>query len=135
MEKVKNKRTQTVGEEIANATSHGVMTIFGVVALVLLLIKQNSNWELLSSLIFGISIIFLYLMSTLYHSLSFTKSKHVFKRLDHVAIYILIGGTFAPALLLLPSLRESYLFSNPDLIDMGLFMFIGQWILIVVGIV
>lgn len=135
MDKVKNKRTQTIGEQIANAVSHGVMTIFGVIALVLLLLKQNNGWELTSALIFGISIIFLYLMSTLYHSLAFTKSKNVFKRLDHVAIYILIGGTFAPTLLLLPSLRESYLFNNPALIDMGLFMFIGQWALIIVGIV
>lgn len=131
--KEKIKRNQTIGEEIANATSHGVMAIFSIVALILLIIKSSSGYGLTSAIIFGISMFFLYMMSTLYHSLAFTKSKFVFKRLDHVAIYILIGGTFAPALLLLPSLRNTYILNG--FIDVGLFMFIGQWALIIVGVV
>lgn len=137
MEKVKKvKRVQTVGEEIANSISHGLMAIFGIVALILLLIKANGDgWKVTSALIFGISIIVLYTMSTLYHALAFTKSKNLFKRFDHLSIYLLIGGTFAPNLLLLPSLRQTPMFGIEGFIDEGLFLFIGQWILIIFGVV
>lgn len=128
----KTKRNQTVGEEIANSVSHGVMAIFGIVALILLLVKSTSGWMVTSSLIFGLSMIMLYLMSTLYHSLAFTKAKTLFKTFDHLSIYILIGGTFAPALLLLPSLREATFLGLPN---KGLVLFIIQWILIIIGIV
>ncbi|MBN3490229.1 hemolysin III family protein [Acholeplasma equirhinis] len=135
MQEKKIKRPQTVGEEIANATSHGIMAIFGIYALVALILKSDNAWELTSAIVFGISIIMLYLMSTLYHSLAFTKSKSLFKRFDHISIYILIGGTFAPALLLLPSLRSTPFLGIPGMLDIGLTLFIGQWILIIVGIV
>lgn len=125
------RRKQTIGEEIANATSHGVMAIFGIVALILLIIKSNTGVELAASIIFGLSIFLLYLNSTLYHSLAFTKSKPVFRRLDHISIYILIGGTFAPVLLLVPGLRNDMLSIG---IDKGLAIFISQWILITIGI-
>lgn len=129
----KVKRPQTVGEEIANAISHGVMVIFGIVAIILLLIKQNSPRGLAGSLVFGISILTLYLMSTLYHSLSLTKAKGVFKRFDHISIFLLIGGTFAPALLLLPSLQTPFL--GIAWLEKGLALLIIQWLVIIVGIV
>ncbi len=127
------KRPQTVGEEIANAISHGVMVIFGIVAIILLLIKQNSGRGLASSIIFGISILTLYLMSTLYHSLSLTRAKGVFKRFDHISIFLLIGGTFAPALLLLPSLQTPFL--GISWLEKGIALLIIQWIVIAAGIV
>ncbi len=130
MEK-ETKRNQSVGEEIANGVSHGVMAIFGIVALVLLLMKADNGWEVTSAIIFGVSIFILYIMSTMYHSLAFTKAKMLFKKFDHLSIYILIGGTFAPALLLLPGLREATFFGIPD---KGLTLFIIQWTLIAIGI-
>ena len=67
---MKKTSKQTLGEEIANAVSHGVMAIFGVISLVLLLIKSNGDSvKIISSLIFGLSIIILYTMSTIYHAL------------------------------------------------------------------
>lgn len=129
----KVKRRQSIGEEIANAVSHCVMAIFGLVALILLLIKQNNGRELAAALIFGLSILILYTMSTLYHSLSFTKAKGVFKRFDHLSIFILIGGTFAPALLLLPSLKSPFL--GIAFIEKGLALLIIQWLVIAFGIV
>ncbi|VEU82233.1 PAQR family membrane homeostasis protein TrhA [Acholeplasma hippikon] len=137
MEKIKKvKRVQTVGEEIANSVSHGVMAIFGIVALILLVVKAgNDGWKLTSALIFGISIIMLYTMSTLYHALAFTKSKGLFKRFDHLSIYLLIGGTFAPNLLLLPSLRENPMFGIEGFLSEGIFLFICQWILIIIGVI
>lgn len=131
----KIKRRQTVGEEIANSVSHGVMVIFGIYALIALLINSSTGWSIAASIIFGISIIFLYAMSTLYHALAFTGSRMVFKRFDHLAIYMLIGGTFAPALLLLPSLRAEPFLNIDGFLDTGLTLFIMQWSLIIVGVV
>lgn len=129
------KRKQTLGEEIANAVSHGVMVIFGIVGLVFMLIKQDSGRGLAGALIFGISILMLYLMSTLYHSLSATGARGIFKRFDHLSIFLLIGGTFAPALLLLPSLQAQVPFASLPWLDKGLLLFIIQWFFIVLGII
>jgi hemolysin III len=91
----------TKGEEISHAISHGIGVLLGIAALVLLLIRAETGLALTSGLIFGISIISLYLMSTLYHAMRpNTKIKEMFERFDHMFIYVLIGGTFAPALLL-----------------------------------
>lgn len=130
----KVKRIQTVGEEVANSVSHGIMALFGVVALVLMLLKSTDAWQVTSSIVFGVSMILLYLSSTLYHALSFTGSKSVFKRFDHIGIYMLIGGTFAPIFLLLPNFRTP-LFGMEGMISFGLFLLIMQWLLILVGIV
>ncbi len=127
---VKTKRPQTIGEEIANAVSHGVMAALGVWALVLLILKSNDGISLFAGIIYGVSIFLLHLMSCLYHSLSFTKAKGVFKRFDHISIFLLIGGTFAPALLLLPGLRDPLMG-----LSTGWWLFIIQWFFITVGIV
>ncbi len=130
----KEKRIQTVGEEVANSVSHGIMALFGVVALVLMLLKSTDTWQVTSSIIFGVSMILLYLSSTLYHALSFTGSKSVFKRFDHIGIYMLIGGTFAPIFLLLPVFRMPLL-GMEGMMSLGLFLLIMQWLLIMVGII
>ncbi len=124
---------QTLGEEIANAVSHGVMAIFGLVALILLLVKANTTIEVIAAIIFGFGMINLYTMSTIYHALFHPTAKSVFQRFDHLSIYILIGGTFAPALLLLPELQEP-LFGISGL-GLGPVLFIIQWILILIGVV
>jgi len=128
------KRQQTVGEEIANSVSHGVMAIFGIVAMILMIIRTQTPWGVAGAIIFGLSIFLLYAMSCLYHSLAFTKAKGLFKRFDHIGIYLLIGGTFAPALLLLPTLRQNPFFGW-DFIDRGLALFVIQWTLITLGVV
>ncbi|PKK98063.1 MAG: hypothetical protein CVV57_09030 [Tenericutes bacterium HGW-Tenericutes-2] len=129
--KIDNK--QTLGEEIANAVSHGVMAIFGIVALILLLIKSDRAVEVTAAIIFGFGIINLYTMSTLYHALFHAGAKNLFQRFDHLSIYILIGGTFAPALLLLPELQRP-LFGISGL-GLGPVLFIVQWSLILVGVI
>jgi hemolysin III len=124
-------RKQTSGEEIANAISHGIMGFFGLVALILLLIQSETGREYLGSILFGGSITLLYIMSTLYHALTHPKAKNVFKRMDHISIYVLIGGTFAPALLLIPELQTPFL--GP--MSLGVLLLIIQWILIIIGTV
>ncbi len=128
---MKQTHDQTIGEEIANAVSHGVMAIFGVVALILLLIKSDRPIEYVAAIIFSFGIILLYLMSTLYHALAHPVAKGVFRRFDHLSIYILIGGTFTPALLLIPKLQEPFL--GP--LGLGHVLLIVQWTLIIIGVI
>lgn len=126
-----SRRKQSNGEEIANSISHGLMGLFGIIALVMLLIKADSLRAYTASTIFGLSIVMLYTMSTLYHALTHEKAKRVFKKMDHISIYILIGGSFAPALLLIPELQQPFI----GQMSLGVFMLIIQWILITVGTV
>ena len=79
---IKPSDKQTLGEEIANAISHGLMIPLGVFILVFFCLKASamSNPNRYIVLVFSISMIILYLMSTLYHSLSFTKAHIFFKR-------------------------------------------------------
>ena len=130
----KEKRIQTIGEEVANSVSHGLMTVFGIVGLIMMLIKSTDEFQVASAIIFGISMITLYLSSTMYHALSFTGAKSVFKRFDHIGIYMLIGGTFAPIFLLLPSFRVP-IFGMEGWITLGLLLCILQWVLIITGMV
>lgn len=130
----KEKRIQTIGEEVANSVSHGLMTVFGIVGLIMMLIKSTDEFQVASAIIFGISMIILYLSSTMYHALSFTGAKSVFKRFDHIGIYMLIGGTFAPIFLLLPAFRVP-IFGMEGWITLGLLLCILQWLLIITGMV
>lgn len=84
-----------LGEEIANAITHGVGALLALTALVLMIVyaKEDSR---LSFMIYGITLVVLYLASTLYHSLVFTRAKHLFRKFDHMAIFLLIAGTYTP---------------------------------------
>lgn len=88
-------------EEIANAITHGIGALLSIAGLVILVAKAvrfapegQHVYYITSFCVFGFSMIFLYLTSTLYHSLLLTKAYHVFERLDHSAIYVLIAGTY-----------------------------------------
>jgi hemolysin III len=92
----------TLGEEIANAVTHGLGAIVGVVALTLMVVYATLGgdpWRIVSVSIFGGTLILLYVASTLYHALPFQKTKRVFRVMDHCAIYFLIAGTYTPFLL------------------------------------
>ena len=89
-------------EEIANAITHGLGTLLSIAGLVILILRTLGSGPLamVSVVIFGASMIILYLCSTLLHSLPFKKTKRLFTILDHSAIYILIAGTYTPFLLI-----------------------------------
>lgn len=117
-------KSQSLGEEIANAVSHGVSALLAIAGMILLLLKSETTSDYLGAAIFGISMILLYTMSTLYHAFKEgTTVKKVFKRFDHISIYLLIGGTFAPIFL-------TVLDSPLKWIMLGV-----QWAVILVGIV
>lgn len=96
----------TLGEEIANSVTHGLGVILSIVGLVVLIMDAmatGSTRHVVSVVIFGSSLILLYLASTLYHSLPAPAAKRVFKLLDHSAIFLLIAGTYTPfTLIVLP---------------------------------
>ncbi|CAH6859054.1 hemolysin III family protein [Vibrio sp. 070316B] len=90
-------------EERANAITHGLGVVLGVVGLILLLSRafdhQADMLTITSMAVYGSSIILLFLASTLYHSITTEKTKRLLKTLDHCAIYLLIAGSYTPFLL------------------------------------
>lgn len=92
----------TRAEEICNMTTHIVGGAFGILALILCLIRATFSgnvWGVVSSAVYGISIILLFTMSSLYHGLIPVKAKKVFRVIDHCTIYLLIAGTYTPIVL------------------------------------
>lgn len=93
---------KTKKEELWNAITHGIGAILSIPALVFLIlkgVKEGTTMHVVSYTIFGVSMLLLFLMSTLLHSMP-EKVKRVFSILDHSAIYILIAGTYTPFLLI-----------------------------------
>lgn len=92
--------TYTKGEEIFNMVSHIVGGVAGIVTIVLCSVFggiRHNPYGIVSGIIFGVSMIFLYTMSSLYHGLKAnSKSKKVFQILDHCAIFVLIAGSYTP---------------------------------------
>lgn len=92
----------TKGEEIFNMVSHIVGGGFSVAALVLCVVFSaiySDAWAVVSSAIYGVSLVALYSMSSIYHGLRHITAKKVMQVLDHCMIYFLIGGTYTPVLL------------------------------------
>ncbi|MFC4721811.1 hemolysin III family protein [Geojedonia litorea] len=96
-------RYQSPVEERWNAWSHGLGTLLGIIGLFILLQRCNSESEIdvFSVSIYGLSIIILFLASTLYHSITNESRKHYFRIVDHISIYLLIAGTYTPVLLIM----------------------------------
>lgn len=89
-------------EEKLNAWSHGLGVGLGIAALVLMLlgVDQTNPFGLFSVIVYGLSIILLFLASTCYHAITSSKRKHYFRVADHIGIYLLIAGTYTPVLLI-----------------------------------
>lgn len=95
-------RRQSLGEEIANSITHGIAALLSMAAIPLLVVsavQKGGALNIVSSSIFGVSLLLLYLASTICHALPDGRAKRVFEILDHCAIYILIAGTYTPFLL------------------------------------
>jgi len=95
-------RIQSPFEERLNAWSHGIGAVLGVAGLILLIVflKQETPYSLFSVIVYGVSIIILFLASTFYHAIADERRKHYFRILDHISIYLLIAGTYTPVLLI-----------------------------------
>ena len=93
-------RKYLITNEVLNAVTHGIGVVLSIVGFVFLMKKADSGLHYVSFIIYGVSLLLLFLASTLYHSLIFTKAKKVFQVFDHCSIYLLIAGTYTPYCLL-----------------------------------
>lgn len=92
-------RKQKIKEEIANTLSHaaGIPISVAVIALLVVFSALYGNvWHIVSFSIFGSSMLFLYIASTIFHGASRPRTKYFLNKLDHSAIYVLIAGSYTP---------------------------------------
>ena len=98
----------SLAEELISAISHGIGALLGVSALVISVVVSaihGDPWAVVSSSIYGATLIILYTMSTIYHALKVNKAKRVFRVIDHCSVFLLIAGTYTPFTLV--TLRQS----------------------------
>lgn len=120
-----NETRWSVGEEVANAVTHGVGALLAIAALAILVTEaahHGTVWHVVAYSVFGVSMVLLYSASTLCHSLSRTRAARILEILDHSAIYVLIAGTYTAFALTL--LRSS----------VGWWLFAAVWTVAAVGI-
>ena len=89
-------------EEVFNSITHGVGALLSIAGLVILVAYASiagDVWRIVSFSIYGFTLFFLYLSSTLYHSIFHEKSKRILRIFDHASIFLLIAGTYTPILL------------------------------------
>ena len=118
-----DKKTQILNE-VWSAITHGIGVGLGITALVLLILKAvhaHDGLALGAYLVYAITLILLYLCSTLFHSLYFTKASRIFQIFDHCSINFLIAGTYTPYCLLVIKGK------------LGLFLLICIWSLALFG--
>ena len=114
---------RTLLEEIGNAITHGLGAGLSIAGFVILLVYSDTGLKIMASCFYGICLILLFLMSTLYHSFkSGLAVKRLWRRFDYSSIYLLIGGSFAPFCLVYWGDAK------------GIVMFSIQWGLIILGI-
>jgi hemolysin III len=91
-------RQQSLGEEIANSVSHGIALLAALVAAPFLIVSARhlTAASIVGAVVFSVTMVLLYLSSTLYHALPVGRAKLVFMKLDHSAIYLFIAGSYTP---------------------------------------
>ena len=93
------ERPQTLGEEIANAVSHGLGALAALALLPLLVwqaARAGSAADVVAAVVFAVSMLMLYAISAVYHALPAGRAKLWMNRLDHAAIYVFIAGSYTP---------------------------------------
>ena len=87
-----------MSEEIANSITHGFGAVLSIAGLIGLMVRavHGSSWQMAACAVYGASLVLLYVSSTLFHALPNKRAKRFFLLLDHIAIYLLIAGTYTP---------------------------------------
>jgi hemolysin III len=89
-------------EEVANGVTHGIGTVLAIGALAVLATYatlRGNAWHIVTCSVFGVTLIFAYAASTLYHSIQAPQLKRLLRFVDHTAIFLLIAGTYTPFML------------------------------------
>ena len=89
----------TRGEELTNTLTHACGAVLGLVVLVLCLLQSRTLAQVAGSLVYGITMTALYVISSVYHGMRPSTAKKVMQVVDHCAIYFLIAGTYTPIML------------------------------------
>ncbi len=117
----------TKGEEIMNMVTHIVGGAMGILVLILCILKSafhHSAAGIIGSVVYGISMIVLYTISSVYHGLRPNMGKRVMQVIDHCAIYFLIAGTYTPVML------SAFIPAYPTV---GWGILAGEWILAIIA--
>ena len=88
-----------IWDEALSSATHGIGALLSIAGLILLILRalhEGSALRLVTFIIYGSILIIFYLMSTLFHSLYFTRAEKLFRIFDHASIYLLISGTYTP---------------------------------------
>ncbi|MEO8132907.1 MAG: hemolysin III family protein [Betaproteobacteria bacterium] len=92
-------RPQSLGEEIANSLSHGVVLIAAIIAVPTLLVttaRHGGAVDVIGASVFSGTVVLLYFASCIYHAVPWQRAKAICRRLDHGAIFLMIAGTYTP---------------------------------------
>lgn len=95
-------RPQTLAEEVANAISHGLGFLLAVASLPILVVfgaREGNAATVTGAVVFSVTMMLLYLVSSVYHALPHGRWKRRFMRLDHAAIFLFIAGSYTPFVL------------------------------------
>ena len=114
------------GHELANVITHALGLTLSIIFAPILIWKvgvAGSTEATLGALIFGIGLLAVYCSSTLYHASKHPKRRACFRMLDHIAIFILIGGSYTAYIL--------KFYNEPA----GYFFIAAQWLLILLGVI
>jgi hemolysin III len=87
------------GDELASSVIHGIGILLSIIGLAVLVVHAASHGtasDVLASAVYGVSLILLYTASTLYHSIRAESARRLLRTLDHIAIFLLIAGTYTP---------------------------------------
>jgi hemolysin III len=90
---------QSFGEEMANAITHGagaILSLLGLIILIYYSVLTKATCHIVSCSLYGTTLLLLFLISTLYHSITHPTAKIIFRKLDHISIFLLIAGTNMP---------------------------------------
>ncbi len=92
------ERPQTWGEEIANSVSHGLglLGALGAAPFLIAAARHLNAASLVGAIVFSVTMVLLYLTSTLYHALPSGRAKRLFLQMDYCAIFLFIAGSYTP---------------------------------------
>ena len=106
--KARDIREYKLGEENANSVTHGLGALLAIAAIPILVVRaldDGGGIYLFAALVYTLTMLLEYTMSTLYHAIAVDRAKRVFKVLDHSCIYLFIAGSYTPFCLI--SLADS----------------------------
>ena len=125
----KNKMGYTLAEELINSISHGTGALLAAAGMAILIVYSafiGDVWRVISSIIYGITMVLLYTFFFFFYSFQADRVKDVFRIFDHCSIFLLIAGTYTPFTLV--TLREA----DPVI---GWLLFGVVWAAAILGIV